>query len=69
VYGRRAAPALALRRQALHAAVLRFAHPESGDLRRFESPVAADIVAQWLELGGRAEDLATSDWSDDDVLA
>ncbi|SDG54212.1 RluA family pseudouridine synthase [Pelagibacterium luteolum] len=34
---------LGLRRQALHAAVLGFAHPVSGETLRFESPLPADM--------------------------
>ena len=69
LYGRRSAPALDLQRQALHAAVLRFAHPATGVSMRFESPVAADVRAQWLALGGRADVMDTRLWSDDATLA
>ena len=51
VYGRGAAPgqagrggALALRRPALHAAVLGFDHPRSGARMRFEAPLPADLA-------------------------
>ncbi len=52
LYGRRGAPYLSLRRQALHAALLRLRHPRSGQWMQWISPVAPDIVAQWRELGG-----------------
>jgi 23S rRNA pseudouridine1911/1915/1917 synthase len=35
----------ALGRQALHAAVLGFAHPATGETLRFESPLPADLAA------------------------
>nr|WP_210277767.1 RluA family pseudouridine synthase [Microvirga lupini] len=35
----------ALNRQALHAAILGFEHPRSGEFLRFESPLPADITA------------------------
>ncbi|HTO53954.1 MAG TPA: RluA family pseudouridine synthase [Myxococcota bacterium] len=46
VYGGGRAPGveLGLRRQALHAAVLGFTHPRSGDALRFESPLPADLA-------------------------
>ncbi len=69
LYGRRGAPALLLQRQALHAAALRFVHPASGRLRGFVSSVAADIVAQWQDLGGVAAALDPRAWSDDDAVA
>lgn len=69
LYGRRGAPAMALQRQALHAAVLRFTHPETQMSLRFESPVAADVRKQWLDLGGRAEVMDTKLWSDDASLS
>lgn len=34
-----------LRRQALHATLLQFAHPRSGEVLRFESPLPADLAA------------------------
>ena len=69
LYGRRSAPALDLRRQALHAVVLRFAHPATRISMRFESPVAADVRTQWQALGGRADVMDTGLWSDDETLA
>jgi 23S rRNA pseudouridine1911/1915/1917 synthase len=39
-------------RQALHAAVLGFAHPVSGEALRFESPLPADIAALLAALEG-----------------
>lgn len=38
-------------RQALHAAVLGFAHPVSGEKLRFESPLPADLAAMLAALG------------------
>jgi 23S rRNA pseudouridine1911/1915/1917 synthase len=35
----------ALNRQALHAAILGFEHPRSGEFLRFESPLPADMAA------------------------
>lgn len=60
-YGRRGATC-SLRRQALHAASLRLRHPRSGEWMRWHSPVAADIVAQWRELGGDVGVLDCSGW-------
>ena len=34
----------ALNRQALHAAVLGFEHPRTGEFLRFESPIPADLA-------------------------
>lgn len=42
VYGRQA-PKLGLRRQFLHAALLSFVHPTTGEAMRFEAPLAADL--------------------------
>jgi 23S rRNA pseudouridine1911/1915/1917 synthase len=42
-----------LRRQALHAAVLGFRHPVTGEQLRFESPLPPDMAA----LQGRLEEL------------
>ena len=44
------APALGMRRQALHAARLAFAHPASGDALAFEAPPPADLAAAWAAL-------------------
>jgi 23S rRNA pseudouridine1911/1915/1917 synthase len=41
-----------LHRQALHAAVLAFRHPITGDILRFETPPPADMAALELLLGG-----------------
>jgi 23S rRNA pseudouridine1911/1915/1917 synthase len=41
-----------LRRQALHAAVLRFRHPSSGRLLAFESPLPGDIAKLCAEIEG-----------------
>lgn len=41
-------------RQALHAAVLGFAHPVSGEMMRFESPLPADMEALVAALRGAA---------------
>ncbi|MDE2477788.1 MAG: RluA family pseudouridine synthase [Betaproteobacteria bacterium] len=61
LYGRRGA-ACALRRQALHAVLLRLRHPRTGAWMQWHSPVAADIVAQWSELGGDPALLDASSW-------
>ena len=60
VYGRRrAAPArgvlaaLALERPALHASVLGFRHPRSGECLRFEAPLPADLAAALDQLAAR----------------
>ena len=45
VYGGR--PMLGMTRQALHAAELAFAHPESGQQRAFEAPLPADLATAW----------------------
>ena len=45
VYG--GSPALGLRRQALHAHRLAFAHPVGGAALSFESPLPADLAAAW----------------------
>jgi 23S rRNA pseudouridine1911/1915/1917 synthase len=50
--------ALALARQALHAAVLGFAHPITGERLRWESPPPADFCAALEALGGSLDDLA-----------
>jgi 23S rRNA pseudouridine1911/1915/1917 synthase len=42
--GRAQGAELGLQRQALHAAVLGFTHPRSGDALRFESPLPADLA-------------------------
>src|SRR6516165_9605846 len=44
---RRAVAEAGLQRQALHAAVLGFRHPATGEMLRFESPLPADMA--WLE--------------------
>jgi len=41
------APALGLRRQALHAAELAFAHPADGRALHFRSPLPPDLAAAW----------------------
>ncbi len=48
--GRRAARALGLRRQALHAARLAFAHPRTGERLSFSSPLPADLARVLQEL-------------------
>jgi len=45
------APALGMERQALHAAVLEFAHPRSGEPLRFESAPPEDFAHAWAEVG------------------
>ena len=61
LYGRRGAQCT-LRRQALHAVLLRLRHPRSGEAMQWRSPVAADILAQWSELGGDPALLDCADW-------
>lgn len=58
VYGGRVRPELPLRRQALHAARLGFAHPVDARPLDFVSPIPPDIAAFWRECGG---DLAVLD--------
>ncbi len=61
LYGRRGA-GCALQRQALHAALLRLRHPRSGEWMQWRSPVAADIAAQWEQLGGDTALLDSRGW-------
>ena len=63
LYGRRAAPQLALRRQALHAALLCLRHPGSAQWMQWHSPVPADIVDAWRDQGGDPARLDCSAWS------
>lgn len=56
-YGRAREPGLALERPALHAAVLGFAHPTTGQRLRFESPLPTDLEVA-LALLARREDAA-----------
>ena len=49
---REAVEAAGLRRQALHAAVLGFVHPVSGEALRFETPPPADMAALEAMLAG-----------------
>jgi 23S rRNA pseudouridine1911/1915/1917 synthase len=44
--------ALRLGRQALHAAVLSFVHPKTGDRLRFEAPLPGDMSQALAELRG-----------------
>jgi 23S rRNA pseudouridine1911/1915/1917 synthase len=55
VYGRARSPAPeeALGRPALHAAVLGFAHPRTGERMCFEAPLPADLAALLAELERR----------------
>ncbi|HEV7577506.1 MAG TPA: RluA family pseudouridine synthase [Caldimonas sp.] len=46
------APALGMQRQALHAAVLAFVHPRSGERLRFESAPPGDFAHAWAEVVG-----------------
>lgn len=46
------APALGLQRQALHAALLAFAHPRSGERLAFESTPPGDFAHAWIEVVG-----------------
>jgi len=49
-YGRAREPGLELERPALHAAVLGFTHPTTGEKVRFEAPLPADLAGalEWL---------------------
>jgi 23S rRNA pseudouridine1911/1915/1917 synthase len=54
IYGRTRSPAPeAPGRPALHAAVLGFAHPRTGERMCFEAPLPADLAALLAELEGR----------------
>ena len=55
VYGSRAGskPPVHLKRQALHADVLAFIHPSTGEAIRVESPVPDDLAVLLAELRGR----------------
>jgi 23S rRNA pseudouridine1911/1915/1917 synthase len=53
VYGRGRASALDPGRPALHAAVLGFQHPRSGERLRFEAPLPADLVELLAALARR----------------
>jgi 23S rRNA pseudouridine1911/1915/1917 synthase len=53
VYGRSRQRAGELERPALHAAVLDFAHPRSGERMRFEAPLPADLTALLASLERR----------------
>jgi 23S rRNA pseudouridine1911/1915/1917 synthase len=46
------APALGIERQALHAALLAFAHPRSGERLSFESAPPGDFAHAWAEVAG-----------------
>jgi 23S rRNA pseudouridine1911/1915/1917 synthase len=46
------APALGMQRQALHAAVLAFAHPRTGEPLRFQSAPPGDFAHAWAEVAG-----------------
>ena len=51
-------------RPALHAWVLVLRHPADGTLVRFESPVPADLLELWAELGGDVARLAPPEIGD-----
>jgi len=53
VYGRRHRAPRFIERPALHAAVLGFRHPRSGQPQRFEAPLPADLEAALAELERR----------------
>jgi len=53
VYGRAREPGLALDRPALHAAVLGFTHPRTGECMRFEAPLPMDLAAALAALERR----------------
>jgi len=46
-------PALGLQRQALHAARLGFAHPQTGDVLRFEADLPPDLAQAWQQVDTR----------------
>lgn len=46
------APALGMKRQALHAARLGLQHPRSGDSMHFEAPLPVDMAAAWQRVAG-----------------
>jgi 23S rRNA pseudouridine1911/1915/1917 synthase len=48
------APALGMTRQALHAALLAFRHPGSGERLAFESAPPRDFAHAWAEVAGPA---------------
>ena len=52
LYGGR--PELGIERQALHAAALAFAHPDSGEPLSFASPLPADLAGPWKSITGQA---------------
>jgi 23S rRNA pseudouridine1911/1915/1917 synthase len=54
VYGRSRGKAFAIDRPALHAAVLGFDHPRSGERKRFEAPLPPDF-ADLIEVLSRRE--------------
>ncbi len=62
--------ALGFHRQALHAAVLGFVHPITGEKLRFKAPLPADMAALVEALGNmygaRYQDLEADDYEDDD---
>ncbi len=53
VYGRARESGLALDRPALHAAVLAFTHPRTGERLRFEAPLPPDLAAALETLARR----------------
>ena len=62
VYGGRQRSDLPLRRQALHAARLGFAHPVDGRPLDFVSPISPDIATFWQECGGDVATLDPRQW-------
>ena len=62
--------ALGFERQALHAGLLGFVHPVTGEKLRFRAPPPQDmrdLIAALESLGGEPDD-ATDDWDDEDDL-
>lgn len=60
VYGGKPRPGFPLARQALHAARLRFVHPQSGREMAFAAPIATDLLAAWEACGGNAAALVAA---------
>ncbi len=65
VYGGKPRPGFPLVRQALHAARLRFVHPQSGREMAFAAPIPADLLAAWKACGGDAAALVAAMEGDD----
>lgn len=58
-------------RQALHAGLLGFIHPVTGEKLKFKAPMPGDmqaLVAGLEAIGGSHEDDVEDDWDDEDIL-